>query len=93
MKIEYWYEMIATLELKEFITSSEDSSLMATKQQQYIQIPQVGVRNELECFYCKLNSSYMLLILLSMSIMGLIIQNSSFRFKGNDRACHIQRAK
>lgn len=35
MKTEYWYEMIATLELKEFITSSEDSSLMATKQQQY----------------------------------------------------------
>lgn len=33
--IEYWHEIIATLELKEFITSSEDSSLIATKQQQY----------------------------------------------------------
>lgn len=35
MKIEYWYETTATLELKEFITSSEGSSLIAIEKQQY----------------------------------------------------------
>lgn len=33
-KPEYWYGMIATLELKELITASEDILLMTAEQQQ-----------------------------------------------------------
>lgn len=34
-KPEYWYGMIATLELKELITASEDILLMTAEKQQY----------------------------------------------------------
>lgn len=94
MKRKYWCEIIPTLELKEFITSAEDSSLMATKQQQYTS-NSTSIKDELEGFYWKLNSSYMLLILLCMNIMDLIIHSAPLGsiHKGNDSVHHMQRFK
>lgn len=78
-KPEYWCGMIATLELKELITTSEDTSLMTLlNNSNILQILQISVWNELEGFHWKLNSCYRLLILLSKKVMDLIIYNSSF---------------
>lgn len=80
-KREYWYGIIATLELKDLITTSEDASLMTLlNNSNILQILQISVSNELEEFYWKLNSCYRLLILLSMTVMDPIIYNSSFGF-------------
>lgn len=80
-KTEYWYGIIATLELKDLIATSEDTSLMTLlNNSNILQILQISVSNELEEFYWKLNSCYRLLILLSMRVMDPIIYNSSFGF-------------
>lgn len=65
---------------------------MATKQQQYTS-NSTSIWDELEGFDWKLNSSYMLLILLCMSIMIIHSALLDSVHKDNDSAHHIQRVK